>query len=431
MFIQCDGSAWVMGDNDYGQLGDGTSSVDVPYRIVRPEQIIAGGVAATSAGLWHTLFLKSDGSLWGTGYNYFGELGDGTYTQTNRPEQIVAGNVAAIAAGGYFSLFLKRDGSLWATGYNGYGQLGDGTYNETNRPEQVVSSNVTAIAGGAQHSLFIKSDGSLWAMGYNPYGELGIGAFTTNSPYGIATPQQIVSSNVTAIAAGDYHSLFLKNDGSLWAMGRNDIGQLGDGSFSTNTPNGVSLPEQIVASNVTAIAAGTYHSLFLKSDGSLWGMGSAGSGQLGDGFTNAPYAVNVPQQIVAGGVKAIAAGHVHSLFLKIDGSLWAMGDNEYGQLGDGSFVTNAPYGISKPEQILAAPSGYNLLSAQRLNGGKILLSFVGSPGANFALDHSSSLTPPNWEPQITNSSDPCGALVFTNTPFAATNNFWRVRWVPR
>jgi hypothetical protein len=234
---------------------------------------------------------------------------------------------------------------------------------------------------------------------------------------------------VTAVAAGDYHSLFLKSDGSLWAMGRNDNGQLGDGSYSTNAPNGVSLPEQIVAGNVTAIAAGTYHSLFLKRDGSLWGMGLGGWGQLGDGFTNAPYATNVPQQIVASGVRAIAAGHLHSLFLKTDGSLWGMGDNEYGQLGDGTFVTNAP-GVFKPEQILAAPSGYNLLSAQLLKGGGVRLAFVGSPGAKFALDRTFDLTPPNWVPLDTNDTDPCGTLIFTNTPIAATNNFWRVRAVP-
>ena len=100
------------------------------------------------------------------GYNYSGELGDGTYNTvfpfgTNQPEQIVASNVVAIAAGGYHSLFLKSGGSLWAMGWNDYGQLGDGTYTKTNRPEQVVANGVTAIAAGWQHSLFLKSDGSL------------------------------------------------------------------------------------------------------------------------------------------------------------------------------------------------------------------------------------------------------------------------------
>jgi hypothetical protein len=114
------------------------------------------------------------------GLNQYGQLGNGTYNITNRPEQIVASGVTAIAAAGSFhSLFLRSDGSLWVMGDNYYGQLGDGTYNSTNRPEQIVSSNVTAIAAGWQHSLFLKSDGSLWAMGENGSGQLGDG--TTSS----------------------------------------------------------------------------------------------------------------------------------------------------------------------------------------------------------------------------------------------------------
>jgi len=149
--------------------------------------------------------------------------------------------VTKVAAGVYHSLFLKSDGSLWTMGWNNEGQLGDGTYNQTNRPEQIVASNVTAITGGEYHSLFLKSDGSLWAMGYNQYGQLGDGTYSTAPYYGTNRPEQIVASNVTAIAAGGV-SLFLKSDGSLWAMGRNQYGQLGDG-----TCNQTNRPEQIVA----------------------------------------------------------------------------------------------------------------------------------------------------------------------------------------
>jgi alpha-tubulin suppressor-like RCC1 family protein len=127
---------------------------------------------------------------------------------------------------------------------------------------------VSQIAAGSIHSLFLKSDGSLWAMGDDSFGELGdgISGFSNQTN----RPEQIVASNVTAIAAGDLQSLFLKSDGSLWAMGWNDDGQLGDGTYNTTNR-----PEQIVASNVTAIAVGAQgkHSLFLKRDGSLWAMG--------------------------------------------------------------------------------------------------------------------------------------------------------------
>ena len=280
--------------------------------------------------------------------------------------------VTKIAAGSEsnHSLFLKSDGSLWAMGYNNYGQLGDGTYNEKNRPEQIVVSNVTAIAAQYSHSLFLKGDGSLWAMGDEHNGELGDGTYGIAPSYYTNRPEMIVASNVTAIAAGWGHSLFLKNNGSLWAMGFNQVGSLGDGTY-----NQTNRPEMIVASNVTAIAAG-------------WG---------------------------------------HSLFLKTDGSLWAMGENGDGRLGDGTYGGAFPYSTNRPEQILAA---YNQISGQLLGGTNMQLSFVGIANAKYALDRSSSLSSPNWIPQATNPASSFGALVFTNPPDATTNNFWRIRSVP-
>ncbi|HXJ55100.1 MAG TPA: hypothetical protein VNU68_00405 [Verrucomicrobiae bacterium] len=207
---------------------------------------------------------------------------------------------------------------------------------------------VTNIAQGctAAHTLFLKSDGSLWGMGDNQLGQLGDGTYSGNAPlFGINRPEQIVASGVTAMAAGSYHSLFLKSDGSLWATGYNYYGQLGNGKYGTlATGYGPNRPEQIVASGVTAIAAGFGHSLFVKSNGSLWAMGLNESGQLGDGtFHN----TNRPEQIVASGVTAIAAGESHTLFLKSDGSLWAMGE---GQLGDGTTHSRT----NRPEQIVAS-----------------------------------------------------------------------------
>jgi len=420
LFPKSDGSLWAMGRNDSGQLGDGTYNDVYPYvGTDRPEQIVASNVTAIAVGSYHSLFIKHDGSLWVMGGNDYGELGDGTYNQSIRPEQIVASNVTTIAGGWHYSLFLKSDGSLWAMGYNKEGQLGDGTYNNINRPEQIMASNVTAVAAGAEHSLFLKSDGSLWVMGANYEGQLGIGTYSTNAPnYGTNQPQPIVASNVTAIAAGEFQSLFVKSDGSLWGMGYNNAGQLGDGTY-----NRTNRPEQIAASNIVAIAAGNLHSLFLKSDGSLWGMGYNADGELGDGTYNK---TNRPEQIVTNGVTTIAAGYYHSLFLKSDGSLWAMGNNSNGELGDGT----SNYYTNRPEQIVAGTPGYNQIRCQLLGRTSMQLSFVGIAGMNYALDRSSSLSTPNWIPQSTNPAGSFGALVFTNPPDAATNNFWRVRSVP-
>jgi hypothetical protein len=157
-------------------------------------------------------------------------------------------------------------------------------------------------------------------------------------------------------------------------------------------------------------------------------MGDNYYGQLGDGtYGSAPYyGTNRPEQIVASGVTAIAAGWQHSLFLTSDGSLWAMGDNEYGQLGDGTYNSN-----NLPEQIVAGfPGyGYNRIAVQLLSGGDVCSYFVGMAGTNYALDRSFSLMPANWVPQVTNPASPWGVL-FTNTPDPIMNNFWRIRSVP-
>jgi alpha-tubulin suppressor-like RCC1 family protein len=420
LFLKSDGSLWAMGQNNAGQLGDGTFNTDSPQGTNQPQLIVASNVTAIAAdvGDGFSLFLKGDGSLWGMGANNYGALGDGTYNQTNVPEQILASNVTAIAAGLFHSLFLKGDGSLWATGDNRFGELGDGMTNTdypygTNRPQLIVSSNVTAIAAGATHSLFLKNDGSLWAMGDDGDGELGDG----NSGGGNCSyvPEQIMGSNVTMIAASQFNSFFIKSDGSLWAVGAGSDGQLGAGT------NYLSTPQQIVASNVTAVAAGWNHTLFLKNDGSLWGMGYNADGELGDGSYNN---TNRPEQIVPANVTAIAAGMYHSLFLKSDGSLWAMGYNGFGEFGDGTFSN----GTNRPEQVVVNPS-YNRIYSQQFSGAAAQLYFFGNATGNYALDRSFTLVQPNWIPQVTNSANSFGALVFTNTPAPAMNNFWRVRAV--
>ena len=395
LFLKSDGSLWVMGYNNSGQLGDGTLN-----KTNRPEQIMPGGVTAIAAGGYHSLFIKSDGSLWAMGQNNFGQLGDGTLNRTNRPEQITNG-VIAIAAGGNSgvaesgggqSLFLKSDGSLWAMGGNGSGQLGDGTFNSTNRPELIITNGVKAIAAGGSHSLFLKSDGSLWGMGYNSDGELGDGTgINTNRP-------EQITNGVVAIAAGLSHSLFLKSDGSLWAMGDDSVGQLGDGG------NGqIHRPELIVTNGVTAIAAGGQFSLFLRSDGSLWAMGDRTYGQLGDGSAN--YFTNRPELIVASNVTAIAAGYIHSLFLKSDGSLWGMGYNIYGELGDGFIDTSYPadFGIDIPEQILPLPQP--VLASAISSKTNIQIKATTGFGGRFSLLAGTNIGPPlsQWLPLRTNS----------------------------
>ena len=321
--------AW--GANSYGQLGDGTTN-----NALLPLTVASNAVAG-SAGGGHSLFVTTDGTLWAMGLNGHGQLGNNTTNNASQPLSM-ASNVVAVAAGNAHSLFVTADGTLWAMGGNSNGQLGTGLTSDAMLPTS-VASNVVAVAAGSQHSLFVKMDGTLWAMGCNLYGELGNGDSTGSN---VLSPE-CIARNVVAVTAGYHDSLFVTMGGTLWAMGWNSYGQLGD-NINTNNFNPNPTPAS-VASNVVAVAAGQSHSLFVTTDGSLWAMGENYYGELGNGTTSG-YSANPTPFIVASNVMTLASGSYHSLFVKNDGTMSAMGWNNYGQLGDGnSNNTSAPVNV--------------------------------------------------------------------------------------
>ena len=183
-----------------------------------------------------------------------------------------------------------------------------------------VAPTVTSVSAGYLHSAFVKSDGTLWTMGRNVSGQLGDGTTTDRS-----SPVQ-VATGVASVAAGDWFTLFVKTDGTLWAVGSNLYGQLGDGTETDR-----SIPVQ-VATGVALVAAGGDHAMFVKTNGTLWGMGYNVDGELGDGSM---VSRAFPEQ-VASGVVTVAAGYSHTAFVKTDGTLWTTGLNSYGALGDGT-----------------------------------------------------------------------------------------------
>ncbi|KAK3605151.1 hypothetical protein CHS0354_000820 [Potamilus streckersoni] len=282
--LKKNGELWAWGWNADGQLGDGTNA-NVPA----PKKI-GDGYIQISAGYAHSLALKNGGELWAWGLNANGQLGDGTSginANKNIPTRIGKSVVeyTQIAASQTHSLALKSNGELWAWGWNFSGQLGDGTSGtNVNVPApKRIGENVngyTQIAAspalGAFHSLALKNNGELWAWGLNADGRLGDGTKVNKN-----IPTRIGESVVgyTQISAGYAHSLALKDNGELWAWGLNVNGQLGDG-----TTTDVLTPKKI-GDGYTQIAAGRGHSLALKDNGELWAWGLNANGQLGDGTT--------------------------------------------------------------------------------------------------------------------------------------------------
>ena len=306
--------------------GQSDSPTELP---VFTPRAIAGGVTDVEEGNLHTVFLKADGTLWATGSNSNGELGDGTTTGRSTPEQVASG-VAQVSAGNNYTMFIKTDGTLWAMGSNSAGQLGIGSTVDSHVPVQVPgATGVVAVAAGNQATLFLTSGGNLWAMGDDSEGELGdSGTASQTSPV-------LVTANVASIATSMYKnaSFWVDNAGALWAVGDNSLGELGDGS----TVNKGS-PEVIVSSGVASAKSMGFTTLYLTTDGTLYGTGQQAVGQLGRGVASTVLLTS-PAPIDTG-VASFAAGNNYTMYTKADGSLWATGYNLLGGLCDAALTVN-------------------------------------------------------------------------------------------
>jgi len=300
-------------------------------------------------GWFHTCAIKRNGSLWCWGYNQYGQVGIGTnlIREFPFPVTVMPGeSFSSVSVGGHHTCAIKTDGSLWCWGHNGYGQVGDGTNINKYSPTPVpgMSSGVSSISLGWYHSCAIKTDGSLWCWGNNEYGQLGDGSYENKN-----SPVQIMPSGVSSVSAGGHHTCAVKTDGSLWCWGDNSYGQIGNGTLGGS----VSEPVQVIPSGVSSVSSGWFHTCAVKQDGSLWCWGDNGYGQLGDNSFGGR--VSEPVEIMSSGVSSVSLGWYHTCAIKTDGSLWCWGWNIFGQLGDGT-------GEDKHSPHPIMPSGVSFVS---------------------------------------------------------------------
>ncbi len=350
MIVKSDDTLWAVGKNDYGQLGNNDNTRDDQ---LNPIQVMTN-VAQVSAGSRHTMILTKENTLWGTGDNIRGQLGTDTIRQTSTLVQIISAEgepmteVAQASVGEHHSIILKKNSDLWAVGNNSYGQLGIGTIRGESTPVQVISAEgkpmteVDQVSVGPYRTMILKTNGELWAVGRNRKGQLGIGddaGANQSTPVQVMIAAEQPMTNVIQVSAGSEHTMILKRNGDLWAVGRNNKGQLGDGSkTNTSTPVQVIIAEDQPITEVAQVSAGKFHTMILKRNGELWAVGRNKEGQLGIGTTrdaSTPVQVMIAAEQPMTEVIQVSAGGYHSMIVKRNGTVWAVGKNDHGQLGNG------------------------------------------------------------------------------------------------
>ncbi len=427
--LSSDGTVWAWGYNNYGQVGNNASGKSVTLPVKVKNEAGTGelsNIVKVEAGNSYSMAISDDGTVYAWGYNNYGQLGNNTTTTSKLPKKVLAEDgltnftdVMLVSQFGAHTNIAKTDGTVWTVGYNANGELGDDT-NTTRKLVQSISNaklavnekyleftkvgetkkvevkldqgfnlligtsdttgnkftsynenvatvdeqgNVTSkgkgetyikieneqlglvttvkvvvpdregitipkVVGGANHYVALKADGTVWTWGYNGNGQLGLGN-TLNQ----LEPMFTGMENVMDVAAGANFTAVLKKDRTVWVTGQNNYGQLGQNNttgsqvfIQVKAENGINNLEDVIA-----ITAGDYFMAALKSDGTVYTWGYNGNGQLGDNTTtNSKLPTKVRK---VNNIMKIVAGPNHLIMLDSDSTVWAVGRNANGQLG--------------------------------------------------------------------------------------------------
>lgn len=317
-----DGTLWCWGGNRRGQLGTGdTNDRERPARVGEAQDWIA-----IDAGSEHTCGIREGGSLWCWGNNGTGRLGDGTRDVRREPVEIGEDEAiwTAVSAGTVHTCGVQEDGSLWCWGDNYYGQLGDNSGAIYNEPTQVAGAQVweSVSAGDDGFTCAVTQDGELWCWGRNNEGQLGNG-----STQGRTSPWRVgVDSDWAQVKAGNAHSCGLRDDGTLWCWGKNAKGAIGDGTVEDRH-----LPT-LVDDDLRwqSFTAGRNHSCGVDDDGEVWCWGEI------DGGISPLRGVSPTSLEVDVKWSQIGGQGAHSCGIREDLSAWCFGQNTEKQLGDGT-----------------------------------------------------------------------------------------------
>jgi alpha-tubulin suppressor-like RCC1 family protein len=347
--LNTNSTLWGWGNNQFGQLDPSNfASPFIQPTLLNPDT----DWSRIAAGYNHTLAIKTDSTLWTWGENEFCQLGLGNTEFYPVPTRVGTDlDWSLVAGGGAHSVAVKTNGTICSWGYNNTGQLGLGDTLDRYTPSFIgTDSDWSSVTCGYPYTLAIKNNGTLWAWGYNWFGQLGDGSNTNMR----TTPRQVGSdSDWSAIAVGYDHSIGLKTQGTLWAWGSNQYGQLGLNNYTNRTtPARIGNDSDWAAISADGNDVNMGHTLALKTNRTLWSWGYNGLGQLGVGDTNqSPVSLQItyPSEYQEDWAM-VCAGGAHALGQTTDGTLWIWGGNSYGQLGIANTINqNIPINLNLPQ----------------------------------------------------------------------------------
>jgi alpha-tubulin suppressor-like RCC1 family protein len=316
------GSVRAWGFNNFSQLGDGTTTLRTSPVATT---VLGGPVTSLAGGFYHSCALTAAGALQCWGYNFDGELGDGTTNSRAVPFQSFASGVKQVDAGDIHTCVVKTDGSAWCTGGNGSGQVGNGTTTPALTFVQVLN-NVEQVSAGTSSTCARLTTAIVSCWGNNNSGQIGQG--TTGGS--ILSPTQITGFNAVAeVSVGSAYACARKSDGTVWCWGNNAYGQLGDGTTVDH-----SAPVQVPGITTAVQITTAIHTCARLQDETVRCWGRNQEGQLGDGSgKNSSTPVTVRDLV---GVAEIVSGQSFSCARLDTGAVQCWGNNQDGQLGDGT-----------------------------------------------------------------------------------------------
>jgi hypothetical protein len=369
--ITNDGNAWCWGRNRFGQLGDNSvSAKSTRASYVNKPSLLSFTSIATSNS--HTCARISDGSAWCWGDNNSGQLGDGTTTNSSGAVRVTTDisstlltNVSTVSVGTNASCALKSGGTVWCWGDNGEGQLGQWALPSDAIPEsssfavQVKKadntplSTVTAISVGTDHACAVLSDKSAWCWGDNSDGATGAGtAVASKGAVRVTKAANAVFTNVVAISAGTAHTCALLGDKTVWCWGLNTYGQLGNGATTTSL---VAVSTGLTNIAILGQSTGNHTcAVSITNILSCWGANTFG--QLGDGTITAKtraVALKTTYAATTGTITSVSSGGKQTCLTNTMGEVWCWGRNSYGQLGNNSSTSSlAPVKVRNTSDLL-------------------------------------------------------------------------------